>query len=79
MVGAKITGVVNVVPVSSGEPPPEAAYQYTEPALAVACNTTEPELQVPAGVTDAMVGKGMMVATTGVREAETQPLAVTST
>ena len=77
--GAKSTGVVKVVPVSKGVPPPEAANQDMVPELAVACSTIDPELQVPAGVTDVMVGKGIIVAMTGVRKADVQPLAVTST
>lgn len=71
--------MVKTVPVSSKVPPLDAEYQYMIPVLEAACNTTEPEPQVPAGVVEVMKGNGKMVAVTGVRATLTQPLAVTAT
>ena len=54
-----------------------ASYHVIVPALGVAENTTCPDAQTAAGLTDAelTVGKGYTIAVTGVRVADIHPFA----
>jgi len=71
--------VVKVVPVAVAEPPVEAVYQFTLPALAVAPNPTVPASHRAAGVVPVIVGVVFTVATTAVLVPVVQLLLVAST
>ena len=71
-------GVVNEVPVPKLAPPDEVAYQFKDPALAVAPSTTVPTSHRLPGVVEVTEGVIFMVATTAVL-AEVQPVFVAST
>ena len=71
-------GVVNEVPVPRLDPPEEAVYQLSVPALAVAPKVTIPASQREAGVVVATLGVVFIVAVTAVL-AEVQLLLVAST
>jgi hypothetical protein len=73
-----ILGVINEVPVPNEVPPVKAAYQFNEPALAVAPNVTVPVPQTEPGVVPETVGTALTVATTALLVAVEQPLAVAS-
>jgi len=70
--------VVNVVPVAVADPPVDATYQFTVPALDVAPNVTVPASQRAAGLVVAIVGVVFTVATTAVLVPVVQPLSVAS-
>ena len=57
-------GVVKEVPVPNIDPPVDAAYQFTVPALGLAPKTTVPASQREPGVVEVMVGNGVMVTIT---------------
>ena len=71
----EIDGVVNQVPVPSDEPPEEAAYQLTMPALVVAPKVSVPESQTDEAAVPVMDGIAFTVAATAVLDAVVQPLA----
>lgn len=71
-------GVVKLLPVKSGVPPLEAAYQRMVPALGTALKVTVLPLHPSLLVTPFMVGMLYTKAATAVREAEVQPLLCTS-
>ena len=79
MVVEEILGVVKLVPVPKLDPPVAAAYQLMVPAEVVAPRVTIPVPQMLAGVVPVMVGIVFTVATTAVRVAVVQPIAVAST
>ena len=74
-----MVGVIKEVPVASGVPPDDAAYQFTVPAEAVAPSVTVPVPQREPGVVPEMVGMALTVAVTAVLAAVVQPFAVAST
>jgi hypothetical protein len=78
LVVVEIEGVVKEVPVPREAPPVEAAYQLSVPAEALAPSVTVPVPQRLAGVFPVMVGIGLMVAATAVRDTERQPLLLAS-
>src|SRR5450759_1568014 len=71
--------VVYDVPVANDDPPVNAAYQLTVPAVALAPKVTVPASQRAAGVVDEMAGVVFTVAITSVLDDVVQELLVAST
>ena len=67
------------MPAFKEEPPVEAVYQFTVPALAVAPNVTVPLPHTELGVVPLIVGIVLTVAITAVLDAVVHPLDVAST
>ena len=67
-------GVEKDVPVDKAVPPVAAEYQVIVPALAVACNVTDPVPQCAAPVVLVMVGISSISAVTGDLDAVVQPV-----
>lgn len=78
MVEFDIVGVVNEFPVPKMVPPFEEAYQFKVPALPEAPKTTVPASHLEPGVTEVIVGVGLIVATIAVLD-DVQPLFVALT
>ena len=72
-------GVVYEVPACNDDPPVDAAYQFTIPALAVAPRFTVPASHTEPGVVPDIDGVVFTVATTAVLDVETQLPKVAST
>jgi hypothetical protein len=78
MVLLEIDGVVKDVPVPREEPPVDAAYQFSVPALAEAVKVTVPEPQRDT-VEPVAVGIALIVAMTPSLETDEHPLLIAST
>jgi hypothetical protein len=74
----EMLGVVNDVPVPNEEPPVDAAYQFSVPALAVAPKATVPASHLFPGVVVLTDGVVFTVATTALLT-EVHPVFVAST
>ena len=67
-------GVVKYIPVPTEVPPVEVVYQSIVPKPVVAESVMLPGPQRVLGVTEVKLGIDFIVATTGVRDVEAQPL-----
>ena len=74
----EILGVAQGDPTPKTAPPVEAAYHRTVPELAVASKFKVPVPHLESGVVNAIVGRSVTVAVTGVRLAEVHAPSTTS-